>query len=83
MDEAMDEAALATAEEREEACELTALPRAAELTEAPMEEAREAAELIGLLADCAVAVAARPRRATILNCMMEGGSCWWNKELWT
>lgn len=42
-DEAMDEAALATAEEREDACEVAALATAAELTEAPTDEAREAA----------------------------------------
>jgi len=48
IDEAMDEAALATAEEREDACEVAALATAAELTEAPTDEAREAAEEIGL-----------------------------------
>jgi len=72
IDEAMDEAAEATAEEREEACELEALTRAAELIEAPIDEAREAAELIGLttVGVWAIALEARPRRATILNCIL-------------
>jgi len=49
IDEAIDEAALATAEEREDASEVAALATAAELTDMPTDEAREAAELMGLL----------------------------------
>lgn len=73
--EAILEATEAAAEEREEAFELRALVAATELIDAATEDAREAAELMGLLTltltlDCAVAEAARPRRATILNCIL-------------